>query len=760
MKFLLVFKQKKNVDTFLATMHALTARGHTVTLAVQERHDTRIEEIATEFDPSTFSLAAAPVHRADSLADIAPLLRSLVDCLHYQQPALRAATKLQARTIDKLREEITVGDGSDAVAKLLRQVPPAQIERLRAVLDLAEQRLPTDRLHDEFLRTTQPDVVLVSPLVHFGSAQADVVASARALGLPVGMLLFSWDNLSTKGRLHHPPDWMFVWNERQKREALTLHGFREDRVVVVGAPRFDAFFTLGHQLTREEFLAPLGLDPTAPTLLYVCSSPFVSAGELAFVRSWIAALRRSTSPLTRSCNVIVRPHPDVALLGSDDPLTPMRWPAQRGLQGLVARPFEDARAVVLRTSDRAMQGLYECIGHSAAVVGLNTSAELEAAIVGKPVYTVMAAERDADGQRSTLHFHYLLERHGGFVRVAKTLDAHVGQLDRELANPSDPATIQAFVGRFLRPLGRDRAVAPLLAEAIERTFARASGDTPSPTDACAPPAVDLPPAALRRDPQPPQPAPAGQALTRTSSATSQLRPVRSVAFGEPPSSIQMYVAEGPADKVSGVTPTALGWLETHVGLGDVLYDLGAGDGLYTVLAVKHRGATVVAFEAGYAVFSQLCDNVILNRCDGSVMTVPVALANFEGMGALKFPAHSPGQRRHAVRPAAWRPRRPSSEGRPLVQPVCVTSLDAFTARYGLPSPHHMRLSDPESIDTILGGATRLLGSETLRSIFVTVHESTRTAVCEQLARRAWVPTTEAPLTRGRADLVFTRRLAP
>jgi hypothetical protein len=173
-------------------------------------------------------------------------------------------------------------------AEVLRQLPREQIDRLRAILRLAEQHLPTDRLYDDFLWEQRPDVLLLSPVVHFGSAQADLVASATQLRIPVGMLLFSWDNLSTKGRLHRTPDWMFVWNERQRAEAAALHGFPENRVVVVGAPRFDSFFSLRPQMTPEQFLTPLGLDPSAPTLLYVCSSPFVwlscTSGSARFAR--------------------------------------------------------------------------------------------------------------------------------------------------------------------------------------------------------------------------------------------------------------------------------------------------------------------------------------------------------------------------------------------------------------------------------------------------------------------------------------------
>ena len=436
---------------------------------MQERHDTKVDQLAAGLTSPAFSLTPGPTVRTDEWAETAPLLRSLGDCLHYQQPRLHGAQKLQARTIDKLREELRLRVDDRDAAGVLRQIPQQQIERLRAILGLAEQHLPTDPLYDAFLREERPDVLLLSPVVHFGSAQADLVASAKRLGIPVGMLLFSWDNLSTKGRLHRRPDRMFVWNDRQRIEAAQLHGFPEERVVVVGAPRFDAFFALRPQMSAAEFLAPLGLDPAAPTLLYVCSSPFVSAGELAFVVEWLRALRAAPGAV-RAANVIVRPHPRHCAAGTRCAGGAVPLARRPGLQGLVSRPFDDARALVLRTSDRAMQGLYECIAHSAAVVGLNTSAELEAAIVGKPVYTVLAGDGHADGQASTLHFHYLLEPQGGFVRAAGGLDEHIAQLDAEIASPSDGAAIRRFVGEFLRPHGIDRPVSPLLAELLEQTF--------------------------------------------------------------------------------------------------------------------------------------------------------------------------------------------------------------------------------------------------------------------------------------------------
>ena len=744
MKVLFVVKQKKNVDTFLSTIRALVDRGHTVALAVQEWSDDRDDRYRDEIGSPRFSVVRCPAHRTDDWAEIAWLLRSLRDCVHYQQPALRHAAKLQARTVHKLREELRVQADNHLVAAALREVPAQQIGRLETVFELAERQLPNDLLYDEFLRTQAPDLLLVSPLVHFGSAQADLVASANMLGIPVGMLLYSWDNLSTKGCLHRPPDRMFVWNEGQRREARELHGFPEDRVVVVGAPRFDTFFDVQPRLNRDDFHEPLELDSARPTLLYVCSSQFVSDGELSFVRKWLEAIRAASSEQLRHCNVIVRPHPDIALIGADVPVQEIKWASIRGAKGFVSRPFDDPRAIVLRTSDRAQQGFFECIRHSAAVVGLNTSAELEAAIVGRPVFTILAGDQDADGQSSTLHFHYLLEEHGGCVRVASSMDEHLAQLGGELANPSDGGRLRRFVNDFLRPRGIDRAVSPLLAEAIDTAFSEAETGGTSPRLSIAAPElpsdIDTRPRAV------------------AASSDRAVVPLTLPKFGY---AMQVYAPAGStADPEYRIDKRTALWLRQSVSLGDVVYDVGAGAGVFAIAAAKYHGAVVVAFEPGYSAFKDVCDNLRLNGCDGSVIPLPLALADFEGMGELKYPSGKAGRARHTVRPAAWRVRRASGDEGHFRQPVPVMSLDQAVQRYSLPAPNHLRLGSSASAAAVLAGAAQVLGSSALKTLVFTMVPEQDDPVATRLASLNWVVTQRVPASGGRAHVLLTRESTP
>jgi FkbM family methyltransferase len=745
MKILLVVKQKKNVDTFIGTIRALLARGHAVTLAVQEHGDARDQEYRDEIPSPDFTVARAPAQRTDAWAHVAPLIRSLRDVVHYQQPPLRGAIKLQERTIRKLREDLRVAGDHVTIAEGLRAIPAAQIDRLETVFDLAEQRLPSDALHEQFLRSHSPDVLLLSPVVHFGSAQADFVASARALGIPVGMLLHSWDNLSTKGCMHQRPDWMFVWNEQQRREAFELHGFPEDRVIVVGAPRFDGFFELRPRLSREEFHEPIGLDPHEPTLLYVCSSQLISSSERTFVERWLSMIRRSSGPI-RNCNVIIRPHPDIPLLDGPDTSEELRWPAAKGLKCFRIRPFDDARAIVLRTSDRAQQGFFECIHHSAGVVGLNTSAELEAAIVGRPVYTVEAGD-DAQGQRTTLHFHYLLEGYGGVVRVAQTLDEHVAQVAAGLSASGQDSRLRAFVGSFLRPRGLEHPVAPLLAEAIEQTFRTLVAGERQPTSSPDSPSMhDEARDAFE------------QIAAHAPKGSFAEQPTVDVSVPKYGFTLRVRVPNEPeAERRYRVEKSTVEWLRQHVGIGDVVYDIDAGIGLYALLAAKHHGAVVIAFEPGYAVFSELCDNLRLNGCDGSITALPLALADFEGLGELKYPTGLAGRQTHSLRSTGWRVKKAAADDRNFKQPVCAMPLDVVVQRFGLPMPTHLRASNPESTVCVLEGALGLLGSESLKSLLLTFSTEQRDAVVSRLAAPRWSVTSDLSLSRGRTQMLVTRQ---
>jgi hypothetical protein len=355
--------------------------------------------------------------------------------------------------------------------------PVARLERLPASIVgplvrfflAVERATPPSRTLDEFVAERRPDVVVAAPYVFFRGAQVDLLASARRAGAATVAAIASWDNLTTKALLRGDPDRVLVWNEAQVREAEELHRVPRERVVATGAPTFDKWFERQPRRPAAEFAEHVGLPPGRPHLLFVGSTAAISAprAEQEFVRRWLAAIRASGNPALAELPVLVRPHPYNSLHWDDADLSEFApvaiWPP--------------AGANPVDADDRA--DYFDSIHHAAAVVGINTSAMIEAAIVGRPVLTVTSPDF-SDTQSGTVHFRHLLPENGGFVRRAASIERHLMQLEEAIDDPA-AHRLDAFVASFVRPWGRDVPSTPLVADAIEA--AAAAGPTPVPAPA-------------------------------------------------------------------------------------------------------------------------------------------------------------------------------------------------------------------------------------------------------------------------------------
>ena len=381
----------------------------------------------------------------DSWTEIAVAVRIWLDYLRYFEPRYANAPRFRAK----------VGPRVPGLFRRITEWRPVRTRAgrrtLGACLRVIERALPRRPGIDALIQEYRPDVVLVTPLVRLGSNQVEVLRSALAYGTRTALCVASWDHLTNKARISEVPDRVFVWNQTQKEEATELHGIPSNRVVVTGAQCFDQWFDRVPARPRSEFLATTKLPAARPFLLFVCSS-FDLGGpvEAHFVRDWVRTIRGSDDPALRSVGILIRPHPT-------------RLDEWREID---LSEFQD---VTLYGSspidDNAKEDYFESLYYSAAVVGLNTSAFLEAAIVGRPVHTILVSEFSQQ-QSETIHFNYLLSVGGGVLRVARDFDEHRTQLVTSLREPARADLNAEFVEAFIRPHGLRTPATPLFGEAV------------------------------------------------------------------------------------------------------------------------------------------------------------------------------------------------------------------------------------------------------------------------------------------------------
>jgi hypothetical protein len=265
--------------------------------------------------------------------------------------------------------------------------------------------------------------------------------------IPTIVAVASWDNLTTKGVFQVMPDLTLVWNRVQIDEAIRLHDVPANKVIATGAPVFDPWFELQPTVDRASYCRQMGLEPEQPYVLYLCSSKTIAEDERAFVEEVAEGLRQPEA--TRHVNLVVRPHPLHADIWKDYTGRLTIWPRQGDMPD----------------STEARQDFFHALHFSAAAIGINTSALLEAAIADRPCLTIMA-ERYRDTQQDISHFQYLLN--GDYLELAADISQAAELIARILCGADAKRDNRhRFVRDFLRPWGIERPAAGLMAQVVE-----------------------------------------------------------------------------------------------------------------------------------------------------------------------------------------------------------------------------------------------------------------------------------------------------
>ena len=167
-------------------------------------------------------------------------------------------------------------------------------------------------------------------------------------------------------------------------------------------------------------------------------------------------------------------------------------------------------------------------------------------------------------------------------------------------------------------------------------------------------------------------------------------------------------------------PWTLHWLESHLKAGDVLFDIGANVGAYSLIAAKLSAgrARVFAFEPGFPTFASLCWNIAYNGCQDSVVPLQIGLHSAKGLTPFHYSSLAAGAALHTLGDPTAVPAARSV----YRQPVLTYGLDALCEDFGVPPPNLIKLDVDGSEVEIVKGAAKALANPGLRSVLVELNE--------------------------------------
>ncbi len=175
-------------------------------------------------------------------------------------------------------------------------------------------------------------------------------------------------------------------------------------------------------------------------------------------------------------------------------------------------------------------------------------------------------------------------------------------------------------------------------------------------------------------------------------------------------------------------PDTVAWIDGF-SPGDVMFDVGANIGVYSLYAGKRR-AKVYAFEPESQNFALLNRNIFENGLQEYVLAYNIGLNRTSGLDVLQVSAVDVGRALHTVGTA----QGPYTERPAFRQGIATFSLDDLIYARGLPVPQHLKIDVDGLEPEIVAGAARLLADVRLRSVLIELdsHSDRHMAIVEQM----------------------------
>lgn len=226
---------------FALLVHAMLTRGHEVTVAshrpaadVPDAKAPLFTDLRGRY-PEFFDYAELQ-RRRDPWRIPAGSIRRSLDYLYHLDPE-SAGGDSEASFDDQ------AGETPPRALRPLLFIPPFRSSGGRRFLSRFLRRLeaglPRPRALRSFIEEQAAEVVVVSPLAEFSSAQAELVRTADRTGTPSVMVLSGADDLMSKGIVNDVPTLTVVSKKEQIDDLVLAHGLTRERTVAVGVPSFD-----------------------------------------------------------------------------------------------------------------------------------------------------------------------------------------------------------------------------------------------------------------------------------------------------------------------------------------------------------------------------------------------------------------------------------------------------------------------------------------------------------------------------------------
>lgn len=240
-----------------------------------------------------------------------------------------------------------------------------------------DAKINPQKEHDYLFKKYNPDLLFIT--VAGDRTETGLIKAAKRFGVRTICMPKSWDNLG-KNLFYSKADYMIVWGEFMKKQAINFQDYKLDEILVTGAPQFDYYAHKENLLSREEFCRQFSFDPAKKIILYA-SNGISASGEAVYVELINKYIEEGK---LKDTQVLIRPH----LGWLDDEKKFSRIKEENGIaidrSAKRNMRFKDHWDI----SENHLKQLFNSLYHADVCINIASTMTLDAAACGTPAINI------------------------------------------------------------------------------------------------------------------------------------------------------------------------------------------------------------------------------------------------------------------------------------------------------------------------------------------------------------------------------------
>ena len=173
-----------------------------------------------------------------------------------------------------------------------------------------------------------------------------------------------------------------------------------------------------------------------------------------------------------------------------------------------------------------------------------------------------------------------------------------------------------------------------------------------------------------------------------------------------------------AERLLTKEPDTIHWINEQMVKGDVLFDIGANIGTYSLYAAS-KGVKVFAFEPESGSYAILNNNIKINSYSNYIKALNIALNDRNIISELNVSDFQPGKSGHSFEHAI---NEGGENYRPEFLQTCIGyRLDGLIKDFLLPIPNHIKIDVDGNEKKVIDGFGDILSDKRLKSIMIEIN---------------------------------------